>query len=47
MKPVVHQPFGNVFDFDAGGFLELTQVDDAFVRDQPAFAAIEDWVKLL
>ena len=47
MKPVIHQPFGNVFDLDAGGLFELPQVDDALVSDQPALTAVKDWIKPL
>ena len=41
MKAVIHQSFGDVFDFDASA-LPLAQIDDAFVRDEPAFSFEEN-----
>ena len=41
VKAVIHQALGHVFHFDAGAF-PLAQIQDAFVRDEAAFAFEEN-----
>src|SRR5487761_2098738 len=41
VESVVDQPFRDVLDLDARCRLQRAQVEDAFVRDQPAGAAVE------
>src|ERR1035438_3954837 len=41
MKSVIDQPFRDVFDFHVRGCLELTTINDAFVRDEIAVALVK------
>ena len=41
MKSVIHQAFGDVINADVGVLADLADVDDAFVGDTTARAAIQ------
>ena len=41
MEAIVHQALGHVFNADARAFLEVTQIDDTFMRHIAAGACVE------
>jgi len=43
MESVVNQAFCHVFLADSAGFLEWSQVDDAFMCNATVAARVEDW----
>src|SRR5215470_19675024 len=47
MKAIVHQTLGYIHRFDAGTLLELSKIDDEFVRDESRGTRVEDRIVLL
>ena len=44
MESVVHEAFGDVFNFDVGTLFPFAEVDDEFVCNQSGFSAIDNWI---
>src|SRR5215471_20736036 len=47
MKAIVHQTLGYIHRFDTGTLLELSEIDDEFVRDESRGTGVEDRIVLL